>query len=143
MAEAQNGDTVRVHYTGTLEDGTVFDSSINREPLEFTLGQKGIIEGFQEIVKGMSPGDTKTDSIPPEKAYGDYMNEMVLEVQKEQLPEDLNPEEGSQLQLALSDGQVIPVRVTEVKPDSITIDANHQLAGKTLEFEINLIEVNP
>jgi peptidylprolyl isomerase len=141
MAEAKNGDKVRVHYTGSTEDGTVFDSSKDREPLEFTLGETGIIPGFQEIIVGMNPGDTKTDTIPPEKAYGPHREEMVLDVEREKLPQDLDLEVGQHLQLSRSDGQVIPVQVTKLDDASVTIDANHPLAGKDLTFEVDLLEI--
>jgi peptidylprolyl isomerase len=141
MAGAKDGDKVRVHYTGKVEDGTVFDSSKNREPLEFTLGESGIIPGFQEMVVGMNPGDSKTDTIPSEKAYGPYVDEMVLEVERDKFPEDLDPEVGQHLQLSRSDGQVIPVHITEVGESTITLDANHPLAGKDLTFEVDLVEI--
>lgn len=141
MAGAKNGDKVRVHYTGKVEDGTVFDSSKNREPLEFTLGETGIIPGFQEMVVGMNPGDSKTDTIPSEKAYGPHMEEMVLDVERDKLPQDLDLEVGQHLQLSRSDGQVIPVHVTHVGESSVTIDANHPLAGEDLTFEVDLIEI--
>lgn len=141
MAGAKNGDKVRVHYTGSTEDGTVFDSSKDREPLEFTLGETGIIPGFQEIIVGMNPGDTKTDTIPPEKAYGPHREEMVLDVERDKLPQDLELEVGQHLQLSRSDGQVIPVHVTQLDDASVTIDANHPLAGKDLTFEVDLLEI--
>ncbi|MEJ2718714.1 MAG: peptidylprolyl isomerase [Deltaproteobacteria bacterium] len=141
MAGAKDGDKVRVHYTGKVEDGTVFDSSKNRDPLEFTLGESGIIPGFQEMVVGMNPGDSKTDTIPSEKAYGPYVEEMVLEVERDKFPEDLDPEVGQHLQLSRSDGQVIPVLITRVDESTITLDANHPLAGKDLTFEVDLVEI--
>jgi peptidylprolyl isomerase len=141
MAGAKNGDKVRVHYTGKIEDGTVFDSSKSREPLEFTLGETGIIPGFQEMVVGMNPGDSKTDIIPSDKAYGPRVEEMVLDVERDKLPENLNPEVGQHLQLSRSDGQVIPVQVTSVDESTVTIDANHPLAGEDLTFEVDLVEI--
>jgi peptidylprolyl isomerase len=141
MAGAKNGDKVRVHYTGSVDDGTVFDTSKNREPLEFTLGETGIIPGFQEIVVGMNPGDSKKDTIPSEKAYGPHRDEMVMDVERDKLPENLELEVGQHLQLSRSDGQVIPVHVTKLDEDSVTIDANHPLAGKDLTFEVDLLEI--
>lgn len=141
MTQATQGSTVKVHYTGTLSDGTVFDSSANREPLEFTLGAGQIIPGFEKAVEGLSPGEKTTTTIPSDQAYGPHNPEAVIQVEKSQLPEGLNPEVGQQLQMQRQDGQPIPVRVTGVQDASITIDANHPLAGKDLKFEIELVEV--
>ena len=141
MAGAKNGDKVRVHYTGKIEDGTVFDSSMDREPLEFTLGETGIIPGFQEMIVGMNPGDSKTDTIPSEKAYGEHVEEMVVAIERAKLPEDLDPEVGQYLQLSRPDGQVIPVHITGIDQTTITIDANHPLAGEDLIFEVELLEI--
>ena len=141
MAGAKNGDKVRVHYTGTLDDGTVFDSSKSRDPLEFTLGDKGIIPGFQEIVEGMNAGETKTGKIPADKAYGPRVEEMVLSIERNRFPEDLDPQVGQHLQLARPDGQSISVLVTKIDESAITVDANHPLAGRDLTFDIDLLEV--
>jgi FKBP-type peptidyl-prolyl cis-trans isomerase 2 len=141
MAEAKQGDTVRVHYTGKLEDGIVFDSSREREPLEFTLGQQGIIPGFQKIVEGMAPGETKIEVVGSEDAYGPRQEQMVMEVGRDQLPEDLEPEAGQYLQLVKPDGQAMPVKVMDVSDESIKLDANHPLSGKDLHFEVDLIEI--
>lgn len=142
MAEAKNGDRVKVHYTGKLEDGSVFDSSRDREPLEFELGGGMMIKGFDIAVSGMKVGDTKTAEIRADEAYGQHNSEMVIEVPKSQLPPDLEPEVGQQLGMQQPNGQSVPVRVTEVKDDSIQIDANHPLAGKDLVFDLELVEIN-
>lgn len=141
MPQAKNGDTVKVHYTGTLEDGTVFDSSREREPLEFTLGKGQLIPGFEEAVTGMEVGDTTTAKIPADKAYGPVREEMVARVEKDQFPEGLNPEVGQKLQVPQQDGQVLVVTVTEVDNTHVTLNANHPLAGKDLVFEIELVEI--
>ena len=141
MAQIQQGDTVKVHYTGTLKDGTVFDSSVEREPLEFTMGNGQLIAGFEAAVLGKAPGETVTVEIPPEKAYGPYQKEAVLEVPRDQLPSNLDPQEGQQLQLTQENGQVFNVRVTEVSEGSVTLDANHPLAGQELTFEIEVLDI--
>ena len=141
MAEAKKGDRVKVHYTGKLEDGSVFDSSKEREPLEFELGGGMMIKGFDTAVTGMQVGESKTAEIPAGEAYGEHNAEMVIEVPKTQLPPDLKPEVGQQLGMQQPDGQSVPVRVTEVKEESIEIDANHPLAGKDLVFELELVEI--
>lgn len=141
MTQAKSGDTVKIHYTGKLDDGTVFDSSVNREPLEFTLSSGQVIPGFDNAVLGMSPGESKTEKIPMTEAYGPYREEMVVAVNKEQLPADLEPEVGQQLQVRQPDGQMIPVYVTEVNDSTVTLDANHPLAGYDLTFDIELVEI--
>lgn len=139
--QIKQGDTVKVHYSGTLEDGTVFDASTGREPLEFTVGEGKIIPGFESAVTGLAVGEKTTTEIPADQAYGPHMQEAVLQVPKAQLPPDLNPEVGQQLQMQRQDGQPVPVRVTEVGDETVTIDANHPLAGKDLKFEIEVVEV--
>jgi peptidylprolyl isomerase len=141
MSAAKDGDTVRVHYTGTLNDGTVFDSSKSREPLEFTIGQPGIIPGFQEVVSGMEPGETVTETVTSEKAYGPHSEEMVVEIDRGRLPDHVTPEIGQHLQLVQPDGQQIVVRVTDLSDETVTLDANHPLAGRDLTFEVDLIEI--
>lgn len=141
MAQAQQGDKVKVHYTGKLAvDGTVFDSSHDREPLEFSIGEGEIIPGFEEAVVGMAPGDSKTEEIPSDKAYGPHRQEMVAEVDRQQIPEDISVEVGQQLQVQHPSGQVIPVTVTAVEDSKVTLDGNHPLAGKDLVFEIELVD---
>ena len=141
MAQAKAGDTVKVHYTGKLDDGTVFDSSADREPLEFTLGTGSIIPGFERAVLGMDLGESKTEVIPIDDAYGPHLEEMVVVVDREQMPTELEPEIGQQLQLQQQDGQVLPVIITDISDASITLDANHPLAGEALTFDIKLVEI--
>jgi peptidylprolyl isomerase len=141
MAEAKQGDTVKVHYTGKLNDGTVFDTSAEREPLQFTIGQGQIIPGFEEAVVGMSEGDSKTTQIPSDAAYGPHRDEMIVEVERSQFPPNLDPEVGQQLQIRQPDGQAIVVTVTDLSDESATLDANHPLAGKDLTFDIELVQV--
>lgn len=141
MTQAKSGDTVKIHYKGTLNDGTVFDSSEGRDPLEFTIGEGNIIPGVEEAVVGMEPEETKTETIGPDKAYGDYRSEMVIDVDKSQFPENIDPEVGQQLELKQQDGQTVVVTVTEVNDDQVKLDANHPLAGKDLTFEIQLKEI--
>ncbi len=141
MAAAEQNNTVKVHYTGKLSDGTVFDSSRQREPLEFQVGQGQVIPGFEQAVVGMTPGETKTATVAPEQGYGDRRDDMVASVPKDNLPDDLDPEVGQQLQARDSEGQTIPVRITEVGDEAVTIDANHPLAGQTLTFDIELVDV--
>ncbi len=141
MAQAKEGDTVKVHYTGKLEDGTVFDTSSDRAPLEFTIGGGQIIRGFEQAVVGMEPGDTKTATIPPEEAYGPRREDMTLTVEREQFPEEINPEPGQQLQVQQPDGRAAVVVVSDVSESTVTLDANHPLAGQPLTFDIRLVDI--
>lgn len=137
---AADGSTVKVHYKGTLDDGTVFDSSREREPLEFTLGEGRVIPGFEEAVKDMEVGQSKTVTIPADEAYGQHRDDLLVPIEKCHLPEGLEPEVGQQLQMQKANGQMSIVTVTEVAEDKIMIDANHPLAGKNLTFELELVE---
>lgn len=130
-----------MHYTGKLEDGTVFDTSLGGEPLEFTIGEGEIIPGFEEAVIGMQPGESKTVTVPSERAFGPHRDELVVEVGRDQFPPHLHPEVGQEYQMRQPDGHMIPVRVVEVSEEAITLDANHPLAGKDLTFEVQLLEV--
>jgi len=141
MAQAKYGDTVKVHYTGKLEDGTVFDTSLDRDPLQFTIGEGQLIPGFEEAVVGMNLGESKTTTIPADKAYGPHREEMVLVVDRNRFPVYLKPEIGQQLQILQADGEAIIVTVTDVSESSVTLDANHPLAGKDLTFDIQLMEI--
>jgi len=141
MVQAKSGDIVKVHYTGTLEDGTVFDTSVEREPLEFTLGQGQLIPGFEQAVIGMKVGDLKTIEIPADQAYGPHRDDLILVIERDQLPVDLDPKVGQQLQMMQADGRSIVVTITDVFETTVTIDANHPLAGKKLTFEIELVEI--
>jgi len=140
MAEARRGDTVRVHYTGTLDDGTVFDSSRDREPLEFSLGTGQVIPGFDQALTGMKPGESKKVTIPAAEAYGPYRSELVLVVDRGEFPPDIQPGIGDQFQLS-QDGQSFVVSVTDVNDANVTLDANHPLAGEDLTFELELVEI--
>ena len=140
-ARVKNGDIVKVHYTGTLKDGTVFDTSREREPLEFTLGEGSLIEDFEQAVIGMQVGQSKTVTIPAEKAYGPHRDELIFVLERNQLPDDLDPKVGQQLQAKQPEGQTSIVTIIDVSEMSITVDANHPLAGKDLTFEIELIEI--
>ena len=149
MAQAKEGDRVRVHYTGRLDDGSVFDSSECAEdecgcehgPMEFTIGAGEVIPGFDAGVKGMSVGETKTIHIPVEDAYGERIEEMVAEVPRGELPPEMKPEVGQQLEVTQEDGQIFQVLVIDANEQSITIDANHPLAGQALNFDLKLVEI--
>ena len=141
MTQAKPGDTVTVHYTGKLEDGTVFDSSVGRDPLQFSIGGGNIIPGFEQAVIGMSPGESKTETIGSEQAYGPYYEEMVLVVDRQQMPTELSIQIGQQLQIRQPSGQTIPVIITDVSDGEVTLDANHPLAGDNLTFEIQLVAI--
>ena len=141
IPEAENGNIVQVHYTGTLEDSTTFDSSIGREPLQFTLGEGQMIPGFGRAVLGMTVGEEKTVTIPAGEAYGSRIDNLVLVLPREEMPEGLNPTVGQQLQMARGDGSAAVVTVTEVSETMVTLDANHPLAGKDLVFEITLVVI--
>lgn len=143
MAKAKIGDKVKVHYTGKLEDGTVFDSSVEGEPLEFTIGSGEIIPGFEDEIIGMEEGEKKTFTIPSDKAYGPHREELMLKVARDEFPPDIEPFEGQNLQLRQPDGQVFYVVVIEVDEKTVTLDANHPLAGKDLTFDVELVEILP
>lgn len=142
MSQAKEGDSVKIHYTGTLDDGTQFDSSAGRDPLAFELGSGQVIPGFDKAVDGMAVGDSKTVNIPAEDAYGPHQPAMVQDVPKSALPDDLEPAEGMGLQAQGPDGQLVNLVITEVKDESITVDGNHPLAGKALNFDIELVSVD-
>lgn len=140
---AKQGSTVKVHYTGTLkDDGSQFDSSAGREPLEFTLGEGMVIAGFEKAVIGKSAGDTVTVEIPPAEGYGDQSEELVFQVRREQLPPTVELEEGIMLEIRSEDGQPAYVRVTDFNDELVTLDGNHPLAGQTLVFDIEVVEVS-
>lgn len=141
MAQAKSGDTVKVHYKGTLPDGTIFDSSEGRDPLEFKIGEGNLIPGVEEAVIGMKPEEVRTATVPPEKGYGDYKEEMVVDVEKTQFPENIDPTVGQQLELKQPDGQTVVVTVTDIADDTVKLDANHPLAGKDLIFELQLVDI--
>jgi peptidylprolyl isomerase len=141
MSKAKNGDTVEVHYTGKLQDGSQFDSSAGRDPLQFALGGGQIIPGFEEAVIGMSTGETKTVTIPADQAYGTHREELVWDVERDRFPDNIKPEVGLQLEMHQGDDKKIPVLITEVSPSKITLDANHPLAGQDLVFDIQLVKI--
>ncbi len=138
---AKDGDIVQVQYTGKLADGTVFDSSVGGDPLEFTLGKGQMIPGFEKAVRGMKAGEKKTFTIPAAEAYGQRKDNLTSEVSRDKLPSGMAPTVGQQLQTKLADGTVITVVITKVTETTVTIDANHPLAGKDLTFEIELLKI--
>ena len=141
MSQVKEKDTIKVHYTGTLKDGRVFDSSREREPLEFTLGEGQLIPGFEKGVIDMAVNETKVVEIPVAEAYGERNDQLIQEVPKSQLPPEIEPKVGMGLMSQTPDGRQMPLTVTEVKDESIVVDANHPLAGEDLTFEIELLEI--
>lgn len=141
MTMAKSGDNVQVHYTGTLEDGTQFDSSKGREPLAFTLGSGQVIAGFDAAVSGMEVGETKMVRIPADEAYGQRRDDLSLTVDREQIPAEIELQIGMQLQMQQPNGQPVAVTVTEISDADVTLDANHPLAGEDLNFELELVAI--
>jgi peptidylprolyl isomerase len=141
MQQAKKGDTVKIHYHGRLQDGSTFDSSEGREPLEFELGSGMVIPGFDDGVSGMTIGEKKTINIPATDAYGEKFDDRIIEFPKTQFPPDMIPEVGMQLAMNNGQGQSIPVVITEVKEEVVVLDANHPLAGKDLIFDLELVEI--
>ena len=141
MAQAKSGDTVHIHYTGRLEDGTVFDTSKERDPLAFTLGEGQVIPGFEAAVSGMDEGESKTTTIPSDDAYGPRRDELELSMPRSQFPDGMDPEVGQQLQMQTTEGQVFQVTVTGTSDEAVELDANHPLAGRDLTFDIELVKV--
>jgi len=142
MQQVKNGDKVKVHYHGKLTDGTTFDSSEGREPLEFQVGKGDVIPGFDEGVTGMAVGDKKTVTIPAEEAYGPVQEEMIMEFPIDRFPPEMKPEVGMQLNLSDQNGEQFPVIVADVKEEVVILDANHPLAGKDLVFDLELVEIS-
>jgi peptidylprolyl isomerase len=142
MKQVKEGDVVKVHYTGKMVNGEQFDSSVGREPLEFTVGAGQMIKGFDAAMPGMSLGEKKTINIAPEDGYGERSEEAIIEFPKENVPADMVLEPGMPLTLSNQAGQPVPVIVVEVKDDIIILDANHFLAGQELIFDIELVEIN-
>lgn len=142
MSTAKDGDTVHVHYKGSLEGGEVFDSSEGRDPLSFTIGNGQVIPGFEEAVLGMALNEKKNVTIPVDKAYGPRNEELILTIPREQVPPDINPEVGQKLQMQGPNNQPVVVEVTEVVEEHIKLDANPPLAGKDLIFDIELVEIS-
>ena len=141
MTQAKNGDTVKIHYIGKLADGTVFDTSSNKDPLQFTVGCGQVIPGFDEAVIGMAVGETKTAEIPCDKGYGPRNDNLILVVDKKQVPPELKPEVGQRLEVGSSSGELLAVTVIEVSEENLTLDANPPLAGEDLTFDIELLEI--
>jgi FKBP-type peptidyl-prolyl cis-trans isomerase 2 len=141
MQQVKQGDKVKVHYHGKLTDGSTFDSSDGRDPLEFEVGSGAVIPGFDNGVIGMTVGDKKTLNIPADEAYGERHQELVMDFPKDRFPEDMNPEVGMQLMMNNGAGQQFPVTIVDVKEDSVTLDANHHLAGQDLVFDIELVDI--
>ena len=138
--QAANGDTVRVHYTGTLADGTEFDSSVGRDPIELTLGGGMVIPGFENALLGMTPGDNKSVTLEPVDAYGPHDARLVQEVERERIPEEIDLQLGTGLQTSDSSGNTIRLTVVALDDHKVTVDANHPLAGKALTFDLELVE---
>ncbi|MEY8837646.1 peptidylprolyl isomerase [Cribrihabitans sp. XS_ASV171] len=141
MTQVKQGDTVRIHYTGTLQGGETFDSSEGREPLEFTVGSGMIIPGLDNAMPGMEVGDKKRVEVPCDEAYGPVNPEMRQAIPREGIPNDVPLDPGTQLQMQTPEGQTLPVTVIEADESTVTLDANHPLAGKDLVFDIELVEI--
>lgn len=141
MQQVKKGDVVNVHYHGRLTDGTTFDSSEGREPLQFTAGSGQVIKGFDDAVMDMKPGDKKTVHIPVTEAYGERRDDMMMDYPRSEFPADMTPEAGMELQMSDNQGNVFPVVITEVNDQVVMLDANHPLAGKDLTFEIELVSI--
>ena len=142
MSEVKSGDTVSIHYKGSLEDGTVFDSSEGRDPLQFEVGSGQIIPGLDEALPGMSEGESKTVTVEPENAYGEVNPNAVQSVPRDTVPDEIPLEVGTPLQVQTQDGRTVPVTVSGLTDDTVTLDANHPLAGKTLTFEIEVVKID-
>ncbi len=139
--QAKEGDTVQVHYTGRLVDGTIFDSSAGKDPLKFTIGSGQVIPGFDKAVIGMKVGDKKTVKIPAADAYGPVRQDLIGEIPRDRLPQGVEPQVGQQLQSTQKNGQTIIVTITKVSDNTVTIDANHPLAGQDLVFDLELVKI--
>lgn len=141
MSAAAAGSKVKVHYTGTFDDGEVFDSSREREPMEFEVGAQQVIPGFDQALVGMKTGESKSVRIPEEEAYGPYNPEMIMEVAPDQFEAGMKVEIGQQFQVEMGEGNPVVLMVKDVRDDKVVLDANHPMAGKTLNFEIELVEI--
>jgi FKBP-type peptidyl-prolyl cis-trans isomerase 2 len=141
MKQAKKGDTVKVHYTGKLGSGFVFDTSNQRDPIQFTIGEGVVLAGFEEAVEGMNQGEAKTIKIAADDAYGTYRKELVVEVKRSELPQHLQPKVGQRLHVTQPNEQKVVVTITEVTDSNVTLDANHPLAGQDLTFDIHLVEI--
>jgi peptidylprolyl isomerase len=141
MQKAKSGDTVSVHYTGTLENGSVFDSSQGQDPIEFTIGARQVIDGFENAIIGMSPGQKKRESIAAAAAYGDHEEALVFQVPRSAMQSGMDVQVGDMVRVTLPDGQTAPMQVIEIDQASLTLDANHPLAGQTLTFDLELVAI--
>lgn len=142
MQQVKKGDTVKIHYHGKLTDGTTFDSSEGRDPLEFEVGSGQVIPGFDQGVTGMAVGEKKTIHIPADEAYGQKQEDMIMEFPKDRFPEDMTPEVGMQLNMSNGQGQNFPVVIVEVRESVVVLDANHPLAGEDLIFDLELVDIS-
>jgi len=142
MGQAKEGDTVKIHYTGKLENGEVFDSSRDREPMQFKMGGGEVISGFEKGIAGMQVGESKDITIPPEEAYGAKNEQLIFEIERNKLPDQITPEVGMPLQMTQKNGQPVNVVITALTDDTITINANHPLADETLHFNVELVEIS-
>jgi len=142
MSAAKDGDTVKVHYTGRLDDGSEFDTSRERDPIEFKIGGGEILPGVEQAVVGLEPGGTNTVTLPAEDAYGERRDDMIQEIERSVLPQEVEPQVGLQLQAQSPEGQPLLLTITDVADDKVTVDANHPLAGKALTFDVELVEVS-
>jgi peptidylprolyl isomerase len=140
-ATAKTGDKVAIHFTGKLDDGEVFDSSREQEPIEFVVGERTVIPGLDNAVAGMAPGEQRTVHVPSDEAYGPRLKELMVEFPRERIPANFSPEVGQRLQVRTSDGRTMPAVVVNANDAGVTVDANHPLAGKDLTFEIELVEL--
>ncbi|MFQ5712828.1 MAG: peptidylprolyl isomerase [Candidatus Scalinduaceae bacterium] len=141
MSQAKAGDKVKVHYTGSLKDGKMFDSTRGIRPLEFTIGEKMLISGFENAIIGMNVGETKKVCIPPDDAYGNHDENLITTIEKSQLPPDIDPHVGMNLNTKTNDGKISAVTITNITDKTVTLDANHPLAGKELIFELELVAI--
>lgn len=141
MTQAQVGDKVKVHYEGFLEDGSTFDSSFDKEPLELTIGSERVIPGFESAIVGMSEGETKSISVAPEEGFGAYRNDLLVNVEKNQLPSNIDPQLGMMLQVRSDEDNIRYFTIADITEDTVTLDGNHPLAGKEISFTIQLLEI--
>jgi len=142
MAQAKKGDSVKINFTGKLEDGSVFANTAGSEPLEFKLGEGKIIPGIENAVEGMNVGESKSVEVPPEDAYGQRREELIQEVSRDKFPKNIEPKVGQKFEVPQQQGQPMVVRVVDTSEQSVTLDANHPLAGKDLTFDLELLEVS-
>lgn len=142
MQQAKRGDTVKIHYKGQLDDGTIFDTSEDGEPIEFTIGEGNVIPGFEDAVVGMATGEKKTEKIEAERAYGQHRPDLVFTIDRDQLPKGTSVDVGDFLKIGFADGGSASVQVAEIDDKSVKLDANHPLAGKDLTFDLTLVSIN-